>query len=648
MITLKLKKWCQDWLPSISDLPDAFRISTPMIVVLLVFGSQGHLAAGVSGLITAWLVGVQGRSLCYVKRAWFLGISTILCLLANLLAVILFFSPLLAAINLCLFALLYGLTSNQRSHIRMFTYNFGFSLIIAMHFLNVGQPLHLILLSTVIGGGAAWFSSLAFWPFSEGRIGLQLLRQTRTIMALWLSQLSQGQYLSSDPSVNLGRNQFDDVVSRLVYWLRSTSAKKRASLLRPELIRFLRLAEDLARLERQLQGEKKLLPSVETWLSGVAHAVENQTLLPVYQSQNHEDLLPSEILNTIKQLHFRYHQDEVISTSTWSMADISRIWPKDTVAFGRDLKAAFSWHSREWQHGFRIAVTLGMTQFIAFYYQIPQGYWITLTAFIVLLTSPIGVTTSRIRYRFYGTVLGAPIAFLLIFTVPKDFLLILTCVFTFIAFATCYKPRYEVHVLWITVMIVFAIAILTPNDIYIAVYRLVDTLIGVGIAYLANYLIFPAWTRRWLDQHTLSVLLAQRALLEAVCVSPESFHLRHWQSVQAFRVLNQELHYFALEPNTSVRDLKDWQTLSILCRRIHDDLLILMVSDEQAILREHKTDFLENMRVWVRFFPVRYNTLEPLELLSTVALSEHSVILRLADDLNHLTLWLMRQKPYEL
>lgn len=635
------QQWRQDWLPTKADLPDAFRISIPMIVVLLLFGSQGLLAAGVSGLITAWLVGVQGRSLCYVKRAWFLGISTLLCLLANGIAVVMLYSPLWAAINLCLFALLYGLTSNQRSHIRMFTYNFGFSLIIAMHFLAVGQPLHVILWSTLIGGGAAWIASLAFWPFSEGRIGVQLLQQTRATLVSWMRRLVElnqqpYQFLENPP-----RYRFDEAVSRLIYWLRSTSAKKCASQLRVTLLRFLRLSEELARLGRFLQADMKNNTDVLGWLSASAEALEQGKNLPLFDGQ-----ASFEVQTLIDRLIADYNREEV--QSQWSMEDISRIWPRDRVAFLRDLKSAFSWQSREWHHGLRIALTLAVTQFIAYYYQIPQGYWITLTAFIVLLTSPIGVTSSRIRYRFYGTVLGAPIAFLLIFIAPTGFLLALTCLFTFIAFATAYKPRYEVHVLWITVMIVFAIAILTPNDIYIAVYRLVDTLIGVGIAYLANFLVFPAWTRRWLDQHALCVVTTQMALLKSVCESPDSFHLRHWQSVQAFRVLNQELLYLTVEPNTNPRDIKDWQAFAILCRRIHDDLLILMASNmaEHQALSAQKDELWLAFSQWEQAFSKRYQRDMVLVCLPDVSVLPN--VLRLRQDVAHLQKWLIHQKPYSV
>lgn len=62
-------------------------------------------------------------------------------------------------------------------------------------------------------------------------------------------------------------------------------------------------------------------------------------------------------------------------------------------------------------------------------------------------------------------------------------ILFLTCVVTFMAFATYYKARYEVHVFWLTMLIVFAIAQMNPTEPVIALYRVFDTLLGTVLAF---------------------------------------------------------------------------------------------------------------------------------------------------------------------
>ena len=646
---IKMMSTLLDWFPERSDIPDAIRISVPMIITLLVFGAFGQLYAGVSGLITAWLIGVQGRNLCYVKRAYFLGISVLLCVVATFIALIIQYSLIGGSLSLCLFALLYGLASNQRHHIRMFSYNFGFTLIIAMHFFHIGHTLWPILLATLCGGIGAMVTALIFWPFSEGRIGVKLLANTRSILSDWIFELSE-QAVTDKIHQGKARNAFNDSLSSLVYWYRSTSSRKKATSLVPEIKQLLTLSKYLSCLERQILA----LPNSEdsevlkSWLVLTAKAMKAGGKFPVldvpYKGNDPQRLLIEE---TQRDMIMAMNQSEDTDHETWTDHEISKIWPRDREAFVRDLKSALSWHSREWHHAVRISATLALTQFIAFYYQVPQGYWITLTAFIVLLTSPIGVTSYRIRYRFYGTILGAPIAFLLIYALPADYLIALTCVFTFIAFATAYKARYEVHVLWITVMIIFAIAILTPNDIYIAVYRLIDTLIGVGIAYLANFLIFPSWTRHWLDAHVLRLLKAERNLLNVMCQESEQFNYSHWQVMHQHRILSQEIAYFAVEPNLSKRDLQDWQTLLCILRQLHDSLLVVMKTDNIHVLQQHHVVWEQVLTDVIDYFPTRYD----MGAQSLLGFDKQRMSLSLCfsqEDLWQLNQWMQHQKPYVL
>ncbi|BAX53273.1 hypothetical protein PDPE_1-02666 [Photobacterium damselae subsp. piscicida] len=128
------------WFSDAADIPDSIRITVPMVASLYLFYSFNLTAAGISGLITGWLVGVQGRDLPYLKRFQILSLSTVFTGVATVLAYAVFANTLLSAITLCSIAVVYGLMSNQRPHIRLFSYNFGFTYIMAIHFASTGVP----------------------------------------------------------------------------------------------------------------------------------------------------------------------------------------------------------------------------------------------------------------------------------------------------------------------------------------------------------------------------------------------------------------------------------------------------------------------------------------------------------------------------
>lgn len=141
----------------------------------------------------------------------------------------------------------------------------------------------------------------------------------------------------------------------------------------------------------------------------------------------------------------------------------------------------------------RILFTLLCCQAVVELLQLPQGYWVTLTAYIVLMVAPLGQLQARIWSRFYGTVLGSVLALGLIwFLGAGSWLLPATCLSAFLAFATFYKARYEIHVFWLTMLMVFAITLLLPSDPYIAFYRALDTFTGALMAFLAMHLFIPS------------------------------------------------------------------------------------------------------------------------------------------------------------
>ncbi|MGL5043814.1 MAG: hypothetical protein ACRC55_02840, partial [Plesiomonas sp.] len=167
-----MKKICLrllEWFPSKADLPDGVRISIPMMLVLLLFVWLGQPSAGVGGLITAWLVGVLGRDLSYPKRAKILSLSGLICILATLMAQLYLLSPWFGMLGLSLFGMVYGLMGNQRKYIQLIAYNFGFTLIMALHFAQEHVSWQVVLAANTCAVALALLFSLVGWLWDSGR-----------------------------------------------------------------------------------------------------------------------------------------------------------------------------------------------------------------------------------------------------------------------------------------------------------------------------------------------------------------------------------------------------------------------------------------------------------------------------------------------
>ncbi|ATA90180.1 FUSC family protein [Capnocytophaga stomatis] len=159
------------------------------------------------------------------------------------------------------------------------------------------------------------------------------------------------------------------------------------------------------------------------------------------------------------------------------------------------LKDHMSFKSSFFRHSIRLSVTTLIAYLIGNYFSISNAYWILLTIFLIMRPG-FGLTKERSLSRIYGTILGGVIAFAVIFLFPYPNLYLYFGVLCMpIAFGLM-QENYMYASIFITITAIFMFALISP-DVYSVIHdRLLDTAIGVGLAFVANYLLFPSWESR--------------------------------------------------------------------------------------------------------------------------------------------------------
>ncbi|TCN80959.1 FUSC family protein [Shewanella fodinae] len=630
------------WLPDRSDLPEGLRIGLPMMAGLLLFSAVGDTTSGVNALICAWLVGVQGRNIAYPKRLTLLSLSAVLCCVGAGLSMLSLIQPLLGIAVLMLVGLLYGLCSNQRKYIQLLTYNVGFSLICAMHLLETDTPWLMVLLSTAFGSWSAMLSAVLAGPWLSIQQGEQLLAKVTRQFVNWCAILGYSDAANVGKRLAL-REQLDDAIAVLAHWLQempdNSAVKRIAGGLRSHL-QLIEAMEEIGRI-RQHEISMANATALQHYLYEFAANFDAFLLqgapLPHLPLEN--GLHPA--LTAVEQ---QIQQALLPSTplpANWRTI-LKLIWPSDADSIKTQWRKALHKGSREWHHGLRILFTLFCCQLVVELLPFQQGYWVTLTAFILLMAAPLGQLQLRIWGRFYGTLLGSLVALALVWYCGTGaWLLPATCLTLFLAFATYYKARYEIHVFWLTVMMVFAITLLLPAEPYIAFYRALDTLTGVVLSVLAMYLFIPSWTRRWLDNYVCHFIELEQQWLQSIANGTPDIALR-WQAHAALRQLSLEVSYMKLEPNTSARELQDWQSFLWLGLTLHCTLVVLARQGQQSQLQP----FCQQLAAWSTLFRRR---LQPqwslLPPATTVSDEVHQWLLQ---DIAQLYAWLHWQQPFQL
>lgn len=119
------------------------------------------------------------------------------------------------------------------------------------------------------------------------------------------------------------------------------------------------------------------------------------------------------------------------------------------------------------------------------------SYWIVLT--IVIIVRPtFQHTVNRNKQRLAGSLIGIGIGFGIICLITSTPVQLSIAILSLLAFFAINRINYQVSVIFVTVMVILCLNIYTGSESIIIVERLIDTLIGCGIAFAASY-VFPVW-----------------------------------------------------------------------------------------------------------------------------------------------------------
>ncbi|TDE07603.1 FUSC family protein [Flavobacterium sandaracinum] len=179
------------------------------------------------------------------------------------------------------------------------------------------------------------------------------------------------------------------------------------------------------------------------------------------------------------------------------------------------LTQNLSFSSTIFRHSLRLAITLMVGFIIGQFLPFHNVYWILLTI-IVIMRPGYGLTKERSFHRIIGTVIGGLVAFGILFIVKDNFIIsVLSIVCMLLGFSFT-QINYKVSAIFVTMYVVFIYGIITPNIGDLVQYRILDTLVGATLAFLANHFLWPSWEFLNIPVHLEKAIKANQDYLKEI------------------------------------------------------------------------------------------------------------------------------------
>ena len=129
-----------------------------------------------------------------------------------------------------------------------------------------------------------------------------------------------------------------------------------------------------------------------------------------------------------------------------------------------------------------------------------------------------GLTKQRTFQRIFGTLVGGILAFgILSFIHDKNIIGGLAIIAMLFGFS--FTPtNYKIGATFVTLYVVFIYGILTPNIEDVIQFRILDTLVGAILSFLANYFLWPSWEFINIPVHLEKAIEANRNYIKQISI----------------------------------------------------------------------------------------------------------------------------------
>lgn len=152
-----------------------------------------------------------------------------------------------------------------------------------------------------------------------------------------------------------------------------------------------------------------------------------------------------------------------------------------------------SFKSNIFKHSLRLAVTVVLGYILGSVFVFQNPYWILLTI-IVIMRPSYGLTKARSKDRIIGTFIGGALASGMVLLIQNPYLYAVLGIGSLIIAFSMVQRNFKASAMFITLSVVFIYGIIEPDISRVIQYRIIDTVLGATLSYVAMLFLWPAWS----------------------------------------------------------------------------------------------------------------------------------------------------------
>lgn len=234
------------------------------------------------------------------------------------------------------------------------------------------------------------------------------------------------------------------------------------------------------------------------------------------------------------------------------------------------LTENFNLRSAIFRHSLRIATVSIIGFGVGILFSVQNPYWIMLTL-IVIMRPTFGLTKTRSQQRTIGTLIGGAMAVGIVLLTQNTTVYAILAIISLVIGFSMVQRNFKAAAVFITLSVAFIYALVEPNVFDVIQYRVVDTLIGAGLAILGNLFLWPAWEVQRIQKTLLDTFKAQRIYLKEIIrlyntkgTVPLQYRVFRKEAFLAMSDLSSAFQRMAQEPKSQQKNIDKIYEIAVL------------------------------------------------------------------------------------